>query len=402
MRILHVDKMLFSPSGVSSYVRRLAQLQRQAGHQVHVFTCRLDSSPIDDTFPPYVDFKARHRSTDLWQMIHNSLAAKLLGRFLNDHPVDVAHVHNLYHHLTPSVLGVLGRRGVPTVMTVHDYRLACPTRHFLRPDGLCSRCWPHRLYHAASPRCAGWVGAALAMETAVQRWLGRYRRHVGVFLCPTEFMRRIVCGLAIPRSRAAVFRNVVDDISELPPAPVDCDTVLFAGRLSDEKGPQRMLDLARRLDWVKVVLAGDGPCRQSLAEQVRGEDLANVAMPGHVSQPQLLHYLSAAAAVVMPSRAMENSPQIMLEAMLAGRCVIVPDQPPLREWVQDGRTGRLFACDDTQSLVKVVQEVLADPPGRQAMCRRARELVLQRHDPQRLLSQVQSHYQCASRLCASR
>jgi glycosyltransferase involved in cell wall biosynthesis len=401
MRVLHVDKMLFAPSGVSAYVRRLSELQRQAGHDVLHFSCRPDAAVGGDTFPDFVDFRTRRRPWDLWRMIHSSLAAKLLGQFLDHNPVDVAHVHNLYHHLTPSVLVELARRKVPVVMTVHDYRLACPTRHFCRPDGPCTRCWPSALHHAASPACAGWVGAALAIETAVQRWLGRYRRCVGVFLCPSEFMRRVVRGLGVSEGRAVLCRNVVDDVPMLPPGEPDCDTVLFAGRLSPEKGPGMMLDLARRLDWASVVLAGDGPMRQGLGDQIRRQGLANIELRGHLDPAQLRGQLAASAVVVLPSRAMENSPQTMLEAMLAGRCVIVPDQPPLREWVQDGRTGRLFAWGSADSLAEVVGEVLSDPAARTGMARRARELVLDRHDPQRLLKQIESHYDQARQLCGS-
>ena len=40
---------------------------------------------------------------------------------------DVAHLHNIYHQLTPSIIATLSRRGVPVVMTLHDYKLVCPS-----------------------------------------------------------------------------------------------------------------------------------------------------------------------------------------------------------------------------------------------------------------------------------
>jgi glycosyltransferase involved in cell wall biosynthesis len=215
-------------------------------------------------------------------------------------------------------------------------------------------------------------------------------------------MRQMARCVGLPASRIVVLRNVVDDVPLLPPCPADCDGLLFAGRLSREKGPELMLELARRLDWVRVVIAGDGPCASELREQVRGENLSNVVLTGQLDQAQLRHHLQRSAALVLPSRAMENSPQIMLEAMLAGRCVIVPDQPPLREWVQDRHTGRLFAQEDVESLAAVAQEVLSDVAGREAMCRRARQLVLRRHDPAVLTGQLEAHYHRAEALCASR
>ena len=79
-------------------------------------------------------------------------------------------------------------------MTVHDYRLACPAKHFLRRDGVCMRCWPHAMYHAGSPRCLGLGGVALAIETFVQRLGRRYVRRVEKFLCPSEFMAKVLRG----------------------------------------------------------------------------------------------------------------------------------------------------------------------------------------------------------------
>jgi glycosyltransferase involved in cell wall biosynthesis len=61
------------------------------------------------------------------QRVIFSLQARRKMRELLDHVRPrIAHAHNIYHHLSPSILPMLRKRGIPVVMTVHDLKLACP------------------------------------------------------------------------------------------------------------------------------------------------------------------------------------------------------------------------------------------------------------------------------------
>ncbi|MCG2739693.1 MAG: glycosyltransferase family 4 protein, partial [Syntrophaceae bacterium] len=371
MRILHVEKILHT-GGVASYIRGLSDYQRRRGHEVFGFGCEPPDGPADRV--RYFDFTKTRNPLSLLRMVHNPKAARDLACFMRGRRFDIAHVHNIYHHLTPSILPVLTARRIPIVMTVHDYRLACPTKHFLRPDGVCLRCLPNRFYHAAGQKCAGLGGAALAIESYIQRFFRRYYQPIELFICPTRYMRQVLLRAHLPANKAVVLRNIVEPISL--PADVkqsDCE-LLFIGRLTAEKAPSLMLDLARRLPEARVVIVGEGPLLEDLRSQVGGGGLTNVTLAGHVNHEDLGVYLARATAVVVTSRWIENSPHAMLEPMLAGRCVIVPDHPPLREWIRDGQTGRLFRPGDADSLAAVAREVLANPAGRGKIARAGKAL----------------------------
>jgi glycosyltransferase involved in cell wall biosynthesis len=278
------------------------------------------------------------------------------------------------------------------VMTVHDYRLACPTKHFLRRDGVCTLCRTGRFFHAASPRCAGLGGAALAAESYIQRLLNRYTRGVDVFLCPTEFMRDVLIDVGVPREKAIVLPNVIEPLAMPAEVPQSVCELLMAGRLSGEKAPHMMLDLAALLPTAHITLVGDGPLADEMRQVAAARSLANVELCGAVPHERLGAYIARATAVVLTSRWLENSPQIMLEAMRAGRCVIVPDHPPLREWVTDGMTGRTFIPGDSRDLARVAQQVLTDASAREAMAAAGRELVARRHDPGPILDRLEELY----------
>jgi len=400
MRILHIEKMLFSPSGVTSVVRALSDAQRRGGNEVWEFSCKPPGSPGRE--PEYYDFATSRNPAAIFRLVHNSEGADRLAAFLRDHPVDVAHVHNIYHHLTPSILPVLARSRVGIVMTAHDYRLACPTKHFLRPDGVCMRCWPNRFHHAASGRCAGAGGAALAIESLVQRFFRRYFSWVDVLVCPSRFMRSVLVGMGAPAGKVTVAGNPVEPPSLPGGVRQDPAGVLSFGRLSPEKGPDLMLDLAEAAGELNVVVAGDGPVAGDLRAEAERRGLTNVTFLGQVAHHQLGRHLASAGVVVLPSRCLENSPQSMLEAMAAGRCVVVPDHPPLREWVEDGRTGRTFRSGDADSLKQVVREALADLAECERMARAGQVLVRERHDPRAAVARMQALYEEAIRRCVLR
>jgi glycosyltransferase involved in cell wall biosynthesis len=215
-------------------------------------------------------------------------------------------------------------------------------------------------------------------------------------------MREIMIRTGMPASKAVVLRNTI----ELPPidkrAQRQDRQVLLAGRLSPEKTPRLALSLAEQLADAEVVVAGNGPMLAGLRDEATRRKLANVRFTGHVDHDQMGTLLGSAGAVVLTSRWFENSPQIMLEAMAAGRCVIAPDHPPLREWISDGQTGRLFTPGDADSLTRATRELLSDPSARQRMEASARELVTRRHDTDVLMNELEALYEEAIRRCASR
>jgi len=399
LRILHVDKFLPPTGGVGSVIATLSAAQRREGHEVFAFGCTADGQ---GGMPRWVDFTRTRSPLALARMIHNREAAEKLEAFLRRCPVDVAHLHNIYHHLTPSILPVLARRRIGVVMTVHDYRLACPTKHFLRPDGVCYRCRPNRFYHAASPRCAGLDGAALALESTIQRLLRRYARGVDVFCCPSYFLAETLWRIGTPADKVAYVPNPVEPPAAGGNVRRQRRGLLFAGRLSAEKGAGLMLDLAAALGDATVVIAGDGPEAPDLRTAAQRRKLRNVRMVGRLDRDELAKAYARAAAVVLTSRWPENSPMTMLEAMAAGRCVIAPAHPPLREWITDRFTGRLFAPDDAADLARVAGEVLADPDAADAMGRAAAERVRRRHAPQAVCRRLDERYEQARRRCALR
>ncbi len=407
MEILHIDKfagtLAARAGGPSEYIRLVSRMQEDAGHEVSNFGCvEAGGSGESPEMPIFRKLGRSKNPLNLLRIIHNADAASKLGQFLDTRSIDVAHLHNIYHHLTPSILPVLAGRGVAIVMTVHDYNLACPARHFWREDGLCERCKSGSFYYAASPRCKGLAGVALAIESYFQRWLKRYTRWIDRFICPTQFMVEILGGVGIPRSKLIHLPHPVE-LPSLEESPSKLQRrLVYAGRLSMEKGPDMMLDLAERIEDVEVVIAGDGPMADQLRSDADSRQISNVKFTGWLGKAELRRLFGESAATVIPSRCTENSPLVMLESMAAGGCVIAPNQQPICEDVADSVTGRTFTTGDIDSLMAVVFQVLADPTQRDALAAAGRANVISRHNPAAAVEALTAIYEDAIQRCASR
>ena len=61
------------------------------------------------------------------QAVYSVEARKEIGRMIDDFRPDVAHVRNIYHHLSPSILWELKARGVPVLYHINDFKSSAPT-----------------------------------------------------------------------------------------------------------------------------------------------------------------------------------------------------------------------------------------------------------------------------------
>ncbi|CAN5344064.1 glycosyltransferase family 4 protein [soil metagenome] len=385
MRILHVNKFLHRRGGAESYMLDLAQAQRAHGHEVAFFAMQHpenDTDPNEDLFPSRMELNpppeglaARLRTAG--QIIYRPEARAGIDAVLDRVRPDVVHLHNIYHQLSPSVLRPIKKRGIATVMTLHDYKLACPTYQFLDADGkICEACLPGKFRNATRKRCnqGSLAGSALAtIELSVHRATHAYDA-VDALICPSEFLKsKMVQGRVYPE-RLVHLPNFCD-FGQIAAATRPGSRVLYAGRLSPEKGVDVLVDAAVRLPaGVPVLIAGDGPERAVLEKRAADRGVVDrVTFLGRVPGPELHALMRASAVVVVPSRWYENQPMTILEASAAARPVVGSLLGGLPELIEDRVTGRLVPHDDPSALAAALSEVAADPATAHRMGLAARE-----------------------------
>ncbi len=402
MRILHVNKFLYRRGGAEAYMLDVAALQRARGDEVELFGMRFpENEPcrFERWFPPQVDFDPppmtlRGKAVGMGRMLWSPAAARGMRAVLRAFRPDVVHLHNVYHQLSPSVLRPIREAGIPAVMTLHDYKLACPTYRFLDHGRICEACVPRRFWNAALRRCNRGslaASAAVGLELGLHTLLGAYDP-VQRFVCPSRFLESKMRAARVYPERLRWIPNFVDT-EAVRPKEEPGGGVLYAGRLSHEKGVDVLVEAAALSPALRIEIAGDGPERTALERLASARGVADrVRFHGRLTPDRLDELRRSCAVVAVPSRWYENMPLAVLEAFAAGLPVVATDLGGLPELVVPGVNGACVPPEDPEALGAALEALVRDPDRAFEMGRTGRARVEREFAPQLHLERLDAVY----------
>ncbi len=166
--------------------------------------------------------------------------------------------------------------------------------------------------------------------------------------------------------------------------------LLFAGRISPEKGVHTMLEAARHLPrHKKLVLAGGTSYSDDYVDQVKAAAWDEVIFLGRVGREMMEELLSACYAFILPS-VMEGLSIALLEALSYGNCIVTTDIPENLEVV--GEAALSFPPGDVQALRAVLARVLEDPDLVEEYRRKALDHARQQPDWDEVARQTEELY----------
>jgi glycosyltransferase involved in cell wall biosynthesis len=404
MRILYCNKYNFPFSGTEVYLFELIGMMRAQGHEVALFSMadpRGQPTPFDQRLVPAVDFKKEGigllgRAKLAVHAIYSHEARRRLRRLIGEFRPDVAHVRNIYHHLSPSILWELKKQNIPVLYHLNDFKLLCPSYNLVAKGNACERCRGGKFWHVINEGCyTGPPGATtlLAAEAYIHKWLRTYQTCVDQFLAPSRFVKEKLVEHGWDAGKIEVLPHF-QKLSSRPPLSVSPDaSILYFGRLSPEKGLTDLLQAMQRLPHIRLRIAGEGPQRAELGKLAKGLGLTNVEFIGRVGGVVLDEVIAAARFTVLPSRAYETFGKSILESYAWGRAVIASDLGSRRELVQDGVTGLLFRPGDVDHLAAVISFLDQRPELATRMGEAGRTLVQGRYTPEQHYSGLTQLYE---------
>jgi glycosyltransferase involved in cell wall biosynthesis len=337
--VLHSRYASGASSGENRVVEDEVELLRGAGHDVHLW------APMPDDNTPGSRFGLALSA--VWSRAAVAQVRRLAAEFRPD----VVHVHNLFPMLSPAVLR---STRAPVVVTLHNYRLLCLPAVFLRDGRACEDClgkfpWRGVVHRCYRESAAG--SAALAASLGVHRRAGTFA-HVAMFLAVSEFVCRKHLEAGFDPARIRVKPNFG---AAQPRRQGPGEDFLFLGRLSEEKGLDRLVALWRDVP-ARLVVVGDGP------ERARLEAMApeTVEFRGSVPSDEVPAYLTRARALVLPSICYEGAPRTVVEAYAAGVPVVANRYGALPSVVSDGVSGLLVEPESADGWRAALVSVLDD------------------------------------------
>jgi len=390
MRILFCNKYNYPFSGTEVYLFELMERLRALGHEVALFSMadsRGEPTPYDRHFVPHIDFKEncgwRQRVSRAAHAIYSREARRRIRTMIQEFRPDVAHVRNIYHHLSPSILWELKAQRIPVVYHLNDFKLLCPSYNLVSQGEPCEACKGGAYWHALRPECYPGLGAriTLALEAYVHRWLGTYRKCVDLFLAPSQFVRDKFVEHGWEKSKFEVlphFQEIPQQQEQVPErAPL-----LYVGRLSAEKGVEDLLRAMQKVPEEQLVIAGDGPQREKLKETATSLGLTNAKFVGQVGPAERDLLIATSRFTVFPSHAYETLGKTILESYAQARAVIASDTGSRRELVRDGETGLLYPMGNVDALAAGIRMLGTRLEFAESMGRSGLRLVRSRHRPE--------------------
>ncbi len=267
-------------------------------------------------------YSLKQKITMAAKAIYSFEAQRKLRQLIDKFKPDIAHLHCIYHHLSPSILPVLHKAGIPTVMTAHDLKIACPAYKMLNATGICERCNQGSVLNVLKHRCIRGSLAASAivtLESGLQRSLQLYRRYLTKIVVPSQFFIEKFVEWGWPREQFVYIPNYVD-AQQFTPQTTPGNYYLYFGRLAPEKGVGTLITAAAKAK-VALKIAGTGPEQESL--QALNASLGHPAeFLGFQAGAALHQLVQNSRAVVLPSEWYENAPMSVLESMAMGKPVI--------------------------------------------------------------------------------
>ncbi|SRR5579871_6615384 len=290
MRVLFCNKYNFRFSGTEVYLFELMEMMRARGHEVALFSMadpRGEPTEFDRHFVPHIKFKDQKglltKARNAAHAIYSTAARQRLRDMVREFRPDVAHIRNIYHHLSPSILWELKQQNIPVLYHLNDFKLLCPSYNLVSHGRSCESCKGGKFWHSIRTKCYPGLGAraTLAAEAYVHRWLGTYDKCVDLFLAPSKFVRDKFVEHGWDSIRFEVLPHF-QEVLPLQPAPEDAP-ILYVGRLSEEKGVDDLIRAMSQARDVQLLIAGEGPQRKALEQLVDELNLANVKFVGQVS-----------------------------------------------------------------------------------------------------------------------
>jgi len=444
MRILQVAHA-YLPGSAGGTEVHVHLLSRELGtrHEVAVLHRVYDPSREEnaltegehDGVPVYRVVNNFSWSPDADYEFYNPGLEATFARVVDEFRPDVIHFHHLAGGLSVTLPALARERGLPTLLTLHDYWYMCPRSTLWTSDGRlcpgperglrCVQCWMNDHYPpvCSAARRVRELGLAVALRRLPTYLHERLFPNTGVsprsyhttrlmvrdgylrgllnsfqvLVSPSEFLRHRFVEWGVDAQRIVHVPNGVDPTKfeplrgELPLG--ERLQAVYIGALAPHKGLDVLVSAFNELADCPVdvrIYGGPGGTHELRAYARRLSAAVHnphVTFCGRFPNERIGEVLSGADLVIVPSVWYENCPMTVLEALYARRPVLASGIGGLAELVREGETGFTFRAGDSRHLAKRVRELAEDrsllssvhqrmtrPPTIQETARRLEEL----------------------------
>lgn len=381
MRILFIHNFYRKAGGEDQVVAKEVELLKAHQHTVQLLAFQ------NDVFSKSLK--------GIQALFYNDVAYQRVIAEIAQFQPDVIHVHNFFYQASPAVFYAAKAKGIPTVLTLHNYRTICANALLMRNALPCEQC-TQQLFpvHGIRHKCfqdSAIKTALLTATTAWHKWKGTWHKLVDRVIVLTAFAKQkfISSSLGIPEHKFIVKANSVAEQSVLP-LEKRADTVVYVGRLSPEKGIEVLLEAAKHTDHT-IQLIGDGPLKDMVLEAAKS--CTNIQYLGQQPHKEVIRAIQGSKGLLLPSVCYEGLPNTVLEAFSTGTPVVVSDLDNLNQLVIHHKNGLTFSTGNGKALAQSIDQLLAQTDRWQELADQAYNSYQQQYTQQKNYEQLITLYQ---------
>lgn len=386
MKITTANQVYYPRGGSEILLFSEEALLKKKGHQVYPFSRAFPQNRETETSSYFLPAMKQEGFMDKllysFKAAYNRETGESFGKLLEHYKPDIVHAHNIYGALTTSILDQAKIRNIPAIMTLHDAKLICPSYLCLNRGEICEACRGGRFYNCMLKRChKNRLDASLVYtaESYFNKWFKKYDS-ISYYVCPSRFLLNRLLENDFKESKVTYLSNFIN-VSSIKPAYTPGGYILFAGRLSQEKGIMTLLK-AMKNTTIPLKIAGSGPLAREAEEFATENKLSNIGFEGYQSGDKLKDLLAESAFVIIPSEWYENNPMIVLEAFAHGKPVIGSDIGGIPEMVVSEETGLLFTPKNHLELSDKIVHLFQNSTLIEKLGRNARQKVEKENNPE--------------------
>ncbi|MBD1434099.1 glycosyltransferase family 4 protein [Sphingobacterium sp. DN00404] len=286
----------------------------------------------------------------------NIYAIRKVKESIKSFAPDIVHIHNLYYATGPAIIKIIKKQHIPVVMTLHNFRLLCPSATLFF-DG--------KLYVDSISKNFPWKGIRLgildhsriktfwATLTHFIHWKIGTWQSIDRFITLTDFSKDLFLSSGkkfIPK-QFIVKPNFVDlSTSGLHTG----NYYLFIGRLSAEKGIIPLIATIKESDKI-LKIVGDGPLKKDVSDIIK--TCNNIELLGQKNKQETIQILANSKALIVPSVCYEGAvPLTIIEGMATHTPVLASNLGAIPDMIIPDETGWLFDPYQMESLLSAIQK----------------------------------------------
>lgn len=326
MKILVIHTSYQYKGGEDTVVAEEIKLLQSAGMEVKLLAFNNDDQAL----------------LKLIQLPFNLRSYVKVKRKISDFRPDIVHIHNLHFGASASVIYAIKRSKVPFVMTIHNYRMLCPSGVLFHNGALfltsLDQNFPWKAVQKGvyknSKLITFWLGCSMYLHNKIGTW-----KFCNRYIVLSEHAKKLFLDSKLGLSKNQIV--VKPNFCSVPKLEVQkrTENFLYIGRLSEEKGMMLLLEVFSSCPY-QITIAGDGLLKEEVLRY--SSQYPNIKYLGVLDKKEVFTLLQSCSALVFPSIWLEGMPLTIIEAFACGLPVISSKLGAMETMIVPGYNGLHF------------------------------------------------------------